>query len=166
MAADRDNQPVSVRIAGAADVDAVADLMWAQNRYHAELVPHIIKRVDAPGTKAWCAAQLADAEHTIFLAESADGTAAGLLMGHVKVFAETPVNRHVTLYFVDELYVHEDRRRQGAARALVAAARDFAATKGCSALSLNVWGANRLAIGAYEALGFDTVYQRMTLPVT
>ncbi|MFP6705445.1 MAG: GNAT family N-acetyltransferase [Alphaproteobacteria bacterium] len=56
-----------------------------------------------------------------------------------------------------------DARRRGIGKALIARVRAHAVTAACDGLNLNVWSANTEAIEAYEALNFETVYQRMTL---
>ena len=155
---------VTVRLAGPTDLGAVSALMDQQNRYHAELIAHIIKRVEPSDTEKWCAEKLADPAYMIFLAESAAGEPAGLLMLHDKHYEETETTHGVVLAFVDELFVAAPVRRRGVARKLVAAGRDYAKEQGFAALSLNVWGVNELAVDAYNALGFETVYHRMALP--
>ena len=163
---DSDGGECTIRLAAATDCDALAGLMSGQNGYHAELVPHIIKRVDPATTKAWCAAQLADPAYTIFLAEGPDCRPLGALMLHIKIYPDTPVMHAVKLAFVDELFVVADARRLGIGKALIMAAREHAVAAGCEGLSLNVWGANKLAIDAYLSMGFETVYQRMELALT
>ncbi len=145
------------------DVDAVAALMRGQNAYHADLVPHIIKAVSVEGTRAWCKEQIADPAMTIFLAEWEQSQAVGALMLHIKIYPDTSVMHGVKICFIDELFVLAGVRRRGIGKALIARARAHAVTAACDGLSLNVWGANTGAIGAYEALNFETVYQRMTL---
>jgi ribosomal protein S18 acetylase RimI-like enzyme len=158
------NMPVSVRLAGAADLAAVSALMGRQNHYHAELVPHIVKRVDPAESEKWCAGILSDPAHKIFLAESGSDEAVGLLMLHDKRYDESVPLHGVSLAFVDELFVVAAARRMGVARKLVEKGRCYAKEQGFAALSLNVWGANHLAVEAYKALGFETVYHRMALP--
>jgi ribosomal protein S18 acetylase RimI-like enzyme len=154
-----------VRLAEATDCDAVAGLMGGQNDFHVELVPHMVKRVGPTGTKAWCASQLADPSFTIFLAETPDSEPLGLLMLHNKIYPDTAVTYGVNLAFIDELFVTAGYRRLGIGKSLIMAAKDYAVAAGCEGLSLNVWGANKLAIDAYDALGFEIVYQRMTWPL-
>jgi len=158
------NPSVTVRLAGTADLAAVSALMDQQNHYHAELVPHIVKRVEAPDTENWCAGILSDPAHKIFLAESGSDEAVGLLMLHDKRYEKSVPLHGVELAFVDELFVVAKARRTGVARKLVEKGRCYAKEQGFAALSLNVWGANHLAVEAYKALGFETVYHRMALP--
>ncbi len=158
-----DELPVEVRVANLSDLDAVALLMRGQNRYHADLVPHIIKEATRAGTRSWCADQLADPTQTVLLAETDDDRPVGALMMRCKIYPDRAVMHGVRLGFVDELFVTEDVRRRGVARALITAAKAEARRLDCQALSLNVWGANVAAISAYDALGFETVYQRMTM---
>jgi len=158
------SKSVTVRLAEAADLVAVSVLMNQQNRYHADLVPHIVKRVEAAETKKWCAGILSDPAYKIFLALADGDEAVGLLMLHDKRYEPSVTLQGVSLAFVDELFVVPEARRAGIAKQLVKAGSAHAKSQGFAGLSLNVWGANRLAIDAYDALGFETVYQRMTLP--
>ncbi len=100
---------------------------------------------------------------TIFLADTGQSRAVGALMLHIKIYPDTPVMHGVKICFIDELFVLADVRRRGIGKALIARARAHAVTAACDGLSLNVWSANTEAIEAYEALNFETVYQRMTL---
>ena len=159
-----DNASVTVRLAGPEDLGAVSALMDQQNLYHAEAVAHIIRRIAPADTEIWCAGILADPAYKIFLAESAAGAAVGLLMLHDKRYEQTATTHGVALAFVEELFVAAPARRRGVARKLVEAGRDYAKERGLAALSLNVWGVNQLAVDAYKALGFETVYHRMALP--
>lgn len=154
---------LKVREAREYDVDALARLMGGQNAYHADLVPHIVKAVSIQGTRAWCKAQLADPAMTIFLADTEQSRAVGALMLHIKIYPDTSVMHGVKICFIDELFVLADVRRRGIGKALIARARAHAVTAACDGLSLNVWSAYTKAIEAYEALNFETVYQRMTL---
>ena len=106
-----DNAPLTIRLAGPADLGAVSALMDQQNRYHAELIAHIIKRVEPADTEKWCDKILADPAYMIFLAESAAGEPAGLLMLHDKHYEETETTHGVVLAFVDELFVSASARR-------------------------------------------------------
>lgn len=156
---------MQIRHATNGDWAVVRELMQQQNRFHVDLVPHIIKPVEGPNAEAWVRNQLADENVTIFLAEDEKDAAVGLINLVVKKYGETSWSHAVALAYVDELFVVPAARRQGIARRLVDRARDFAKEKSLSAVSLNVWGANKNAIEAYDALGFQTVTQRMTLLV-
>ena len=156
---------MTIRHATNGDWAAVSGLMQQQNHFHVDLVPHIIKRVSADATDDWCRAQLADADVTIFLADDDADGALGLAMIRIKRYAGSLVSHGVDLAYIEELFVVPGARRQGIARDLLAGAKEFAKSKGLSAVSLNVWGINKEAIAAYDALGFETVYQRMALNI-
>ena len=154
---------LKVRKAREYDVDAPVRLMGGQNAYRADMVPHIVKAVSIQGTRVWCKAQLADPEMTIFLADTELSRAVGALMLHIKIYPNTSVMHRVKICFIDELFVLANVRRRGIGKALIARVRAHVVTAACGGLSLNVWSADTEAIEAYEALNFETVYQRMTL---
>lgn len=156
---------MTIRHATNGDWAVVSGLMQQQNSFHVDLVPHIIKRVGIAGTDDWCRAQLADPDVTIFLADDDAGEAFGLALIRIKRYAESQVSHAVDLAYIEELFVVPAARRQGIASELISAVKDLAKSKGLSAVSLNVWGNNKSAIATYDALGFETVYQRMALSV-
>jgi ribosomal protein S18 acetylase RimI-like enzyme len=59
---------------------------------------------------------------------------------------------HTTLY-IDDICVDETARGQGVGRALYEYILDYARTKGCYNVTLNVWNCNPGAMAFYEKLG-------------
>jgi ribosomal protein S18 acetylase RimI-like enzyme len=59
------------------------------------------------------------------------------------------------VYVLNDLYVAPAHRRQGAGRALLEAAREFARQKGAVALSLSTAIDNKNAQSLYESLGWE-----------
>lgn len=55
---------------------------------------------------------------------------------------------------LDALYVREEHRRKGIATALMARAKDFAASIGAQSIELKVYSANDAAAGLYREHGF------------
>lgn len=153
---------VTTRRATLDDLGAVTTLLDLQNKFHAELMHDIVKRVPYPDVESWCKDQLTENNIVIYLAESAEIGVCGLLMLSEKDYAENEIRHAVKLAFVDELIVSEAVRGKGIGKTLLAAAEADAKQRGFDAISLNVWGRNQDAIHAYDALGFDVVYQRMT----
>ena len=154
---------MEIRRATNGDWAAVSNLMQLQNRFHVDLVGHIVKQVPVSGVDDWCRAQLSDDAVAIFLAEDEGAGPAGLVMISIRRYEESAMTHGVELAFIDELFVVPAARRKGYAARLIGHVKEFASSKGLSAVSLNVWGANTNAVAAYAALGFDTVYQRMTV---
>ena len=61
----------------------------------------------------------------------------------------------------DNIYVLPEARRKGVAKALFAAAEDWAKARGAVRLDLHVWGFNQDAIALYKAMGMDYQYHVM-----
>ena len=60
---------------------------------------------------------------------------------------------------VDEFGVDKEKRRRGAAAAMIRFIRDYAREQGYKRLELNMWEFNRGALAFYETAGFVT-YRR------
>jgi ribosomal protein S18 acetylase RimI-like enzyme len=58
-----------------------------------------------------------------------------------------------------------EERGNGYGRALVQVAETKAAELGCSALGLNVFGGNDVAISLYQSLGFQPTSLQMSKPL-
>jgi ribosomal protein S18 acetylase RimI-like enzyme len=58
--------------------------------------------------------------------------------------------------WLEDLFVHEQARREGLGRALVEAAVERATERGCRRMELDVNEENSAAIAFYESLGFTT----------
>ena len=67
-----------------------------------------------------------------------------------------------TLY-IDDLCVDPDFRRMGIARMLMDKTKEYAKTKNCAFIMLNVWEFNQSAIEFYEKYGFETRTRHMEI---
>ena len=67
-----------------------------------------------------------------------------------------------TLY-IDDLCVDPDFRRMGIARMLMDKTKEYAKSKNCARLMLNVWEFNQSAIEFYEKYGFETRTRHMEI---
>lgn len=76
------------------------------------------------------------------------GEVVGFVTGTVMMRPDKP-----TVMYIDEVSVHEDYRRQGIARRMMARIRERAQDRGCEGLWLASEGDNEAALGLYRALG-------------
>lgn len=129
---------ISVRIVTPAEAADLAHLNWLFN--DVETPPEVLVR------------RLADPQQveTALLAW-VDGQAAGFAGLRVTpgLFYAEP---HAEL---TELYVLEEYRRQGVARALIAYAEDLARGRGATGLMVLTGADNEAALALYRALGFE-----------
>ena len=100
---------------------------------------------------AFCRALLADPEHEGVQLLARD--AAGAAIGFATVFWTWSTSRLGRLGVMNDLFVAEAARGSGAADALILAARDRAAARGCVALEWQTALDNHRAQAVYERVG-------------
>jgi ribosomal protein S18 acetylase RimI-like enzyme len=91
----------------------------------------------------------------VFIAEDASGP-----IGVGRIEAPERSVAHIQL-----VHVRPGARRQGVAKALVAACTDDAKARGASSVSLEVLADNEPALAVWRRLGFDTVSHRLATPI-
>jgi len=91
----------------------------------------------------------------VFIAEDDEGA-----IGAARIEAPERGVAHIQL-----VHVRPRARRQGVAKALVAACTDDAKARGASFVSLEVVSANEPAVAAWRRLGFETVSHWMATPI-
>ncbi len=133
--------------------------LWVENRVDGGCSPEATHRLATDGTlgaaleREGVAAFIALIEDTpvgyLVLSDSSSG-----------VFVDTPC------VAIDQLYVHRERRRQGVARQLLAAAATHADRVGADQIASNVPSQVRDANRFFARLGFTpTVVRRVTTPI-
>lgn len=134
-----------IRVARAADEDGLTRLdaaAWTP----ASGFPSVTERVNDPF-------------FTFFTEDSPPGThlvaeAGGRLLGYIRVRPVTPLRENAHVLGIMGLAVAPDARGRGVATALLAAAEQYARTRGGSKLSLRVLSTNESALRLYERSGF------------
>ncbi len=113
--------------------------------------------------RSFLKARLERNESVIFLALNAQGEGLGFTQLYPS-FSSTSARR---LWILNDLFVAETARRSGVARALMEAARRFAAADGALELELQTAVDNINAQRLYESLGYvrDTHYYTYILPL-
>jgi GNAT superfamily N-acetyltransferase len=144
---DDERERYLVRPAGAGDIDAVADLAAGLAQSFA---------FDPSRFRLSYPALLADDGACLLLAVDGAGRL-GYLLGfaHRTFYANGPVA------WVEEIFVRDEYRGDGAGRALMSAFEQWAAGRGCALVAL----ATRRAASFYHALGYEdsAVYFRKVL---
>lgn len=148
---------VVIRRARADEAAALAGLMertfcdafGAANRPE-DLATHIARSY-SPEIQA---AQLADPDHTILLADAAGTLAAyaQLRTGEIPPEVTGPAPLQLWRFYVDQRW-----HGKGLAQRLMAAARQAARDRGARTLWLGVWEENPRGIAFYHKVGFETV---------
>jgi ribosomal protein S18 acetylase RimI-like enzyme len=88
----------------------------------------------------------------LLAAPDGDGPAAGVCQLRYRLSVWTGADD----CWLEDLYVHDDARGTGLGRALVTAAAERAAARGCRRMELDVNEQNTAALAFYEQLGFTT----------
>jgi aminoglycoside 6'-N-acetyltransferase I len=92
----------------------------------------------------------------ILVAEANDGTLAGFLEVDLRSHADgCDPSRPVG--YVEGWYVAEKYRHKGIGKKLLAAAEDWARSRGCLEIASDTWIDNELSQRAHEALGYEVV---------
>ena len=134
---------VVVHRADTSHIDAVAPLFDAYRRFYGQ--PGDLERA-----RAWITERLQRDEAVILLA-----TIDGRPCGFTQLYPMFSSVRTARLRILNDLYVSEDARRQGVARALLDAAVAFARDEGAAGLMLETGRDNATARALYRATGWQ-----------
>lgn len=128
-----------------ADLPAIRTLIRALSAFHDD---------DAPVTLAW----LQDAffgpadRATAFVARDGD-----TIIGYAGVMHKIVLHAGTERFDIQHLYVADGHRSQGIGRALIAATRDFAASRGATGLTIGTSPRNLTAHASYRAMKLEEV---------
>jgi ribosomal protein S18 acetylase RimI-like enzyme len=131
--------------AGAEDVEAVSSLIAAFRSWWGKDEPTLDEIRETVG-------ELLTDPNTEFLLAAPDGDspAAGVCQLRYRLSVWTGADD----CWLEDLYVHDGARGTGLGRALVSAAAERAAARGCRRMELDVNEQNTAALAFYEQLGF------------
>lgn len=134
---------MNVRRATIEDVDAIAPLFNLYRTFYEQ--PD-----DLALARRFITARLQRGESVIFLAE-----AAGKAAGFTQLYPAFSSVGATHVWVLNDLYVDAAARRQGAARALLQAAAEFARADGARRLELETDQSNASAQALYRSLGWE-----------
>ena len=92
----------------------------------------------------------------ILVAEVSDQILAGFLEVDLRSHADG-CNPSLPVGYIEGWYIAEDYRHRGIGRKLLAAAEDWARSKGCIEMGSDTWVDNELSQRVHEALGYEVV---------
>ncbi len=149
--------PVTIARADARHLDALVPLFDAYRRFYR--TPS-----DLAGARGFLAERFEREDSVTFVASlpEADG-----LAGFTQLYPFFSSVRMRRVWILNDLFVAEDARRRGVARALMAAAHDFAASTGAAEVALATERTNTSAQALYDALGYqrDDEFWHYALPL-
>jgi len=132
-----------IRRATQCDLDAIAPLFDAYRQFYAQ-PPDLLRARD------WLGARMQRGESVVLLAER-DGSACGF----TQLYPMFSSVRTARLWVLNDLFVAEDARRAGVARALLDAAAQFARQDGAAGIMLETLRDNGPARALYIAAGWN-----------
>lgn len=152
---------IAVRRAVAGDAPAIIAISNEVHAMHASALPDVFQPPnDSVLTPEDVELRLDDPSRTMLVATAGD-LVLGYLEAQEQATLPTPIKRGSIELHVHQLAVAAVHRGRGAGRILLQAARDVAASRGISTLSLTVYAFNALAKKFYEREGFVTLRESM-----
>ena len=143
---------MNIRRAESRDIPGMISLLHQVGQVHHQIRPDIFR----PGALKYTPAQLEellrDESKPIFVCDD-DGFVAGYCFCVLKTFRDHETFTDRTEFYIDDLCVDENRRKQGIATALFDHAVKFAKQHRYDAVTLNVWCGNDGAMKFYEKAG-------------
>jgi GNAT superfamily N-acetyltransferase len=133
----------AIRRAGPQDLDALAILFDGYRRFYGQ-------DSDIAGARDWLRSRLRLGESVVFVAASADA-----LVGFTQLYPMYSSVRMARTWILNDLFVAENARRGGVARALLDAAARFAQDEGAAGISLETTRDNAPARALYLAAGWS-----------
>ena len=143
---------MTIRLAESRDIPGMINLLHQVGDVHHQIRPDIFR----PGALKYTPVQLEellrDESRPIFVCHE-DGFVAGYCFCVLKTFRDHETFTNRTEFYIDDLCVDENRRKQGIATALFNHAVEFAKQRRYDAVTLNVWCGNDGAMKFYEKAG-------------
>ncbi|HEY8789056.1 MAG TPA: GNAT family N-acetyltransferase [Actinopolymorphaceae bacterium] len=155
----------TVRRADELDIPALDALNAVVQGLHAEAMPATFKQPLPGGTTAFFADALQREEVAVFVGE-VDDAIVGYLFAEETHRLEGAFMHASHLLNVHHIAVDDSHRRMGVGRLLLAAADDWARTRGLTDVRLDHWAFNDDAHDFFTGLGFEVDNVRMSRPVS
>jgi diamine N-acetyltransferase len=146
---------IAVRLATLDDADVIERQTASVQQLHNEALPSIFKPPSAdlfPPRKL--AALIQDPNCIVAVAEIG-GKVVGHIYGEVVNRAENEFSPSEFYFYIYQIGVDDDARRQGAGTALITFIQDRARALGLTALQVDHWAFNARARDFFEACGFS-----------
>lgn len=107
--------------------------------------------------------RLQDPKHTVLIAETENGSVVGYAFAWVISYREHSTYLDFDCFYIDDICVLKEYRRNGIGRLLFAACKEKAKALGCKNMDLGVYAFNKDAIAFYESCGMTERMRRMEL---
>ena len=142
----------TVRPAEKKDIPAIMELLKQVNKVHYDGRPDLFK-LETKYSSDELSKIIADNDTPVFVCENEDGK----ILGHGFCVMQRPENTRLltdilTLY-IDDICVDESARGMHVGEAIYEHIIEYARSKGCYNVTLNVWSCNPGAMKFYEKMG-------------
>ena len=144
---------MEIRRAGIKDADEILRLLVQVNNVHSKNRPDLFLKDKTKYTKEELMDIIKDDSKPIFVAvegEVLKGYSFGVFQSHV----EDNNFPDIVTYYIDDICVDEACRGENVGSALYEYVKEFARSKGCYNITLNVWEDNTPAQEFYKNCGF------------
>lgn len=131
-----------------------------ENRYHFELIPKIFRIKDPVITEKWLDEIILNPDEELFVCVINDKVVGVVLIASLGMPDNTEL-KPLKYVYVDEIAVKLGFRGCGIDKQLMKRVHLWAVEKGIKDIELNVWEANKLALGFYNRLGYKTLRRGM-----
>lgn len=145
---------MNIRHAQASDMDAVLRLLDEQNRFHVDLLPGFFREHRTEPSRV---GSLLNDPDTALLVAEVDSSLVALVEVRLARTKDLPVLVQKTYAYVQEMIVAESFRGKGIGTAMVTSVRDWARSRGATALRTSVVPTNDRARTFYEREGFGEI---------
>ena len=137
------DEDTTITRAGPADLDALALLFDGYRRFYGQ-------PSDVAAARDWLRSRLRVGESVVLVAKRGDAA-----VGFVQLYPMFSSVRLARTWILNDLFVADDARRQGVARALLDAAARFARDDGAVGIALETTRDNAQARALYRAAGWN-----------
>lgn len=156
-------QKIVIRKATEDDYEAACVLFHTVDDFHVRMYPTIFQKTDGPARpRERFVEKISSPEKALFVAEW-NGALCGLADVQEEASPPYPMFIPSRIARIDNLVVAEVYRRQGVARALLAAIRQWAEERGIASIQLSVYSKNTDALAFYEGARFEPLLVKLEL---
>jgi ribosomal protein S18 acetylase RimI-like enzyme len=152
---------MKIRKALFTDVDQIVEINGEVQDIHRTIKPHIFKAARSIEIRNIFDKMLTNEAFCFFVCEIN-----GEIVGYISV--QTIIrNEHAFKYSekyleLDQICIKAELRQKGIGKAFMQKIKEYAIDKGMDRIDLSVWTDNKNAVKAFEAMGFEEFYKRMT----
>ena len=146
---------MNIRKATHSDIPSLLRLLSQVLDVHHKGRPDLFKGGAVKYTAEELRTLLADPMRPVFVSENEDGYITGYCFGIFQQHLDNNILTDIKTLYIDDLCVDETCRGQHIGTALYRHAVEFARSKDCYNVTLNVWALNDNAIAFYKSLGMS-----------